>query len=112
MNYPAASGRGIKNYKPQMPSPQSGGVLDPKGNKKQNSCCMVWMTIRVARATTIIICHPMPRRIRIPDGIIIDERVPIPGLRALRGGGDEGVGREEPSQQGCTTRPANRFVKL
>jgi hypothetical protein len=33
MNYPAASGRGIKNYKPQMPSPQSGGVLDPKGNK-------------------------------------------------------------------------------
>jgi hypothetical protein len=31
MNYPAASGRGIKNRKPQMPSPQSGGVLDPPG---------------------------------------------------------------------------------
>ncbi len=41
----------------------------------------------------------MPRRIRIADGIIIDKRVPIPGLRPLRGGGDDGVGRHEPSQR-------------
>ena len=42
----------------------------------------------------------MPRRIRIPDRVIIDERVPIPGLRALRGGGDDGVGGGETSQRG------------
>ena len=41
----------------------------------------------------------MPARIRIPDGIIVDKRVPIPGLRPLRGGGDDRVGREEASQR-------------
>lgn len=41
----------------------------------------------------------MPRRIRIADGIIIDKRVPIPGLRPLRGGGDDRVGLEEASQR-------------
>jgi len=33
MKYPAASGRGIKKRKPEMPSPQSGGVFDPPRNK-------------------------------------------------------------------------------
>ena len=42
----------------------------------------------------------MPRRIRIPDGIIIDKRVPIPGLRPLRGSGDDRIGRHETSQRG------------
>ena len=42
----------------------------------------------------------MPGRIRISDGIIIDKRVPIPGLRALRPGGDKGVGGGETSQRG------------
>jgi hypothetical protein len=37
MNYPAASGRGIKKRKSEKPSPQSGGVLDPLGNKKQSA---------------------------------------------------------------------------
>lgn len=39
----------------------------------------------------------MPRRIRTPDQIIVDKRVPIPSLRPLRGRGDEAVGREEVS---------------
>ena len=42
----------------------------------------------------------MPRRVIVPDRIIIDKRVPIPSLRPLRGGGDDGVGGHEPSQRG------------
>jgi hypothetical protein len=33
----------------------------------------------------------MSRRVVISDRIIIDKRVPIPGLRPLRGGGDNGI---------------------
>jgi hypothetical protein len=53
---------------------------------------------RLANSTLRIV----PRRIRIPDRIIIHIRVPIPGLRTLRPGRDNGVGRSE---------PANRRVK-
>ena len=42
----------------------------------------------------------MSRRIRIPDGVIIDKRVPIPGLRPLRPGRANGVGGGETSQRG------------
>ena len=42
----------------------------------------------------------MPGQVYIPDGIIIDKRVPIPGLRALRPGRDNGVGGGETSQRG------------
>ena len=33
----------------------------------------------------------MSRRVIIADRIIIHERVAVPGLRPLRGGGDDGV---------------------
>ena len=42
----------------------------------------------------------MPRRVVISDGSIVDKRIPIPGLHPLRGGGDDRVGRHEPSQHG------------
>ena len=42
----------------------------------------------------------MSCRVVIPDRVIIDKRVPIPGLRALRGRGDDAVRREETSQRG------------
>ena len=42
----------------------------------------------------------MPRRIRIPDRVIVHERVPIPGLRPLRGHGDDRIGLGEPAERG------------
>ena len=41
----------------------------------------------------------MPRRVRIPDRVIIHVRVPIPGLRALRPRGDDGIGLCESAQR-------------
>ena len=42
----------------------------------------------------------MSRRVIIVDRIIIHERISVPSLRPLRGGGDDGVGGHEPSQRG------------
>ena len=42
----------------------------------------------------------MPRRVIIADRIIVHERVAVPGLRPLRGRGDDRVGGCEPSQRG------------
>ena len=42
----------------------------------------------------------MPRRVIIADRVIIHERVSVPGLRPLRGRGDDAIRRGETSQRG------------
>jgi len=51
----------------------------------------------------------MPRRVIVPDRIIIHIRVPIPRLRALRLCRDNGVGRKESPQRAIV--PA-RAIKI
>ena len=53
-------------------------------------------------SVTFVICRIclVSRRVIIADRVIVHERVAVPGLRPLRGGGDDGVRGGETSQRG------------
>jgi hypothetical protein len=66
-----------------------------------------WPHIAIIFSTGIIASHNaitiiclMPGRIRIPDRIIIDKRIPVPRLRALTPGRHNRVGLREAAQRG------------